>query len=303
MNPTRHDRGSVSGVVLAVVVLALVGLAVWWGVQERTRLRGQVTALQSEVSDARARVDELQKKLDTESAARKKAEATASAAGDAAEQARQELQSQQEKLGSKVQELQANLQQDEQKIAAADEARKKAETELAHEVERRKAAEQQVAAVNDQLQQQKAVVGQLQRPSESPTGQNSSGGGRPASTGAETEASPPPTSASSAAKQSFAGEPPADEGASYDTPPKALDLVSPEYPHSLRQQGIEGEVEVAFTVDAHGRVQDIEVQDATNEAFSRAAVAAVRQWRFKPALRDGKPVEVRTTQRLNFTSK
>ncbi len=80
--------------------------------------------------------------------------------------------------------------------------------------------------------------------------------------------------------------------AEFDTPPKAIDALAPEYPEALRRTNIEGNVVVAFTVDTQGRVHDIEVQRCTNHKLERAAVDAVRRWRFQPALRNGKPVEV-----------
>ena len=61
-------------------------------------------------------------------------------------------------------------------------------------------------------------------------------------------------------------------------------LVTPDYPRAARAAGIEGEVEVSFTVASDGRVLDAQVVKATPRgAFESATLRAVRQWRFEAA--------------------
>ena len=67
------------------------------------------------------------------------------------------------------------------------------------------------------------------------------------------------------------------------TAPVLVTRVVPEYPRRARLAGIEGEVVLEVIVDRHGRVaSDPTVVRAVPE-LERAAVAAVRQWRFRPA--------------------
>lgn len=274
MKPTRQQNGSTIAAVITVVVI--LGLVIFAGMQlsqVRHRLTGQIDGLEAELATARARIDEMQTGLEAEQAARKQAEETAQEAGDAAMQARQEMEGQQETLGQRIQELETSMQEREQQLAAAEAAKTQAETQVASAAGQRQEMEREIADVKAQLEQQLALVSELQASA----------------------------SATTAAKQSFAGESPADTGAAFDTPPKPLDLVSPEYPRSLGQEGTAGHVVVVFTVDTRGRVQDVEAREATNDEFAAAALAAVRQWRFKPALREGEPVEVRISQRLDFT--
>lgn len=320
MYPKNADRGSVAGVLLAVlaVVVLLAAVFVGWRLnQDRSRLMVRVDALQSEVAAANARLEELQKEVNAERAARTEAERTAKEAGDAAVQARQELQRHQEELGSKVQELQAGLQDYEQRLAATEEAKTKAETELARALELRKTAEQELATLRSELQQQ-AQPGAALAGGQEPQGQglaSTAGAGEGEGEASMDAGTASPMSRSgqaasrsaetTAAKQQFGDAGSTDEagaGRAFDTPPQPRDLARPEYPFALRQRGVEGSVTVAFTVDVRGRVQDIEVQESTHEEFERAAVAAVRTWRFEPAQRDGKPVAVRISQRLAFTS-
>ena len=67
------------------------------------------------------------------------------------------------------------------------------------------------------------------------------------------------------------------------TAPVLVTRVVPEYPRRARLAGIEGEVLLEIVVDRYGRVAiDPKVVRAVPE-LERAAVAAVRQWRFRPA--------------------
>lgn len=82
---------------------------------------------------------------------------------------------------------------------------------------------------------------------------------------------------------------------------KRVRMVSPVYPDSARKRGIEGWVELAFTVQTNGTVDDVEVRNASPaDVFEDAAVRAVRQWRFEPVERNGQRVEQRAMVRLKF---
>jgi len=70
--------------------------------------------------------------------------------------------------------------------------------------------------------------------------------------------------------------------------------VKPVYPEEALRDGLEGLVVLEAIVDERGRVgHDIKVVRRQGHGFDEAAVAAVRQWRFRPATRDGKPIKVR----------
>ena len=77
---------------------------------------------------------------------------------------------------------------------------------------------------------------------------------------------------------------------SLDQGARAIAQVSPKYPADLKKQGIAGLVKVQVVVDARGRVQDARVTQGAHPLLDRAALDAVRQWRFQPAVRGGKPV-------------
>jgi len=82
---------------------------------------------------------------------------------------------------------------------------------------------------------------------------------------------------------------------------KRIKMTAPQYPEAARKRGIEGWVEVAFTVMPNGSVDEVEVRNASPaEVFDDAAVRAVRQWRFEPVVRNGEKVPQRAMIRLRF---
>lgn len=66
----------------------------------------------------------------------------------------------------------------------------------------------------------------------------------------------------------------------------------PPYPRAELIRGTEGSVLLRVRVDAEGRVQQVDIERSSgSRALDRAAQQQVaRSWRFKPALRDGRPV-------------
>jgi TonB family protein len=78
--------------------------------------------------------------------------------------------------------------------------------------------------------------------------------------------------------------------------------VKPAYPPDMKAQGIEGTVQLQAVISKEGIPQSLNVLNAdVNRAFVDAALEAVKQWRYKPTLLNGEPVEVITTITLNFT--
>lgn len=69
------------------------------------------------------------------------------------------------------------------------------------------------------------------------------------------------------------------------TPPQLLERVEPLWP----DDGISGIVIIETVVDANGRICDARVLRGLNQELDAIALAAVKQWRFRPALLDGVP--------------
>lgn len=71
----------------------------------------------------------------------------------------------------------------------------------------------------------------------------------------------------------------------------ALDKPRPTYPPAAFRAGEEGTVVVRVDVDASGNPTSASVETSSRSRdLDRAAVEAVKKWRFEPAIKDGKPV-------------
>jgi protein TonB len=75
----------------------------------------------------------------------------------------------------------------------------------------------------------------------------------------------------------------------------------PEYPYSLRQQGITGEVLVDFIVDSSGDVRNAAAVRSDNREFDDAACKAVSKWKFKPGRKNGHAVLTHMQVPIVFT--
>jgi protein TonB len=76
-----------------------------------------------------------------------------------------------------------------------------------------------------------------------------------------------------------------------DRDPLPLVRVEPQYPPQARQRGLEGWVQVSFTISTAGTVKDAAVVKSSDSVFERPAVQAVTKWKYQPLLREGKPAE------------
>jgi beta-lactamase regulating signal transducer with metallopeptidase domain len=103
--------------------------------------------------------------------------------------------------------------------------------------------------------------------------------------------------------------------------PKVLDKVRPAYPPDAKAEGVQGVFLIDVVISRDGAVRDphtiasapsverleqiksLKGTDAALEGdprLEKAAVDAVRQWRFEPVVRDGAPVEAKMTVVINF---
>lgn len=81
-----------------------------------------------------------------------------------------------------------------------------------------------------------------------------------------------------------------------------LARIAPQYPRAAQIDGIEGTVKLEVIVNSDGSVRSAKVLQAKPRGvFEAVAVTAMLKWKFKPRVVDGKPVEQRGVQELNFT--
>jgi len=126
------------------------------------------------------------------------------------------------------------------------------------------------------------------------------------------EAVPPPPEPKEEAGVTLEPEPrkelPADDGRNsaigtrkLDRAPQPVRTVPPHYPALAKRRGLAGNALVRFQVDERGAVVAAEVVECTgHSSFGRAALNAVRRWRFRPATYLGEPVSVTCLQTIRF---
>lgn len=81
--------------------------------------------------------------------------------------------------------------------------------------------------------------------------------------------------------------------------------IKPTYPDLARKAKIEGMVILQIVVRRDGTIGDITVLRAPSArlGFEESAIEAVRQWRYKPAMQSGRPVDVYLTVQISFELK
>ena len=76
--------------------------------------------------------------------------------------------------------------------------------------------------------------------------------------------------------------------------------VQPQYPPLARQARIQGTVILQAEISKTGDIQNLRLISG-HPMLAPAAIEAVKQWKYKPYLLNGEPVEVETTVQVNFT--
>lgn len=84
------------------------------------------------------------------------------------------------------------------------------------------------------------------------------------------------------------------------SPPSVLSKVEPEYSEQARKAKWQGTVILQLVVDEHGMPRDMRVTRSLGLGLDEKAIEAVGKWRFKPGMKDGKPVPVIATIEVNF---
>ena len=81
--------------------------------------------------------------------------------------------------------------------------------------------------------------------------------------------------------------------------------VKPKYPDEAKEKRIQGVVEMQGVVLENGTIGDVTVTKSLDQTYGldEAAVAALKQWEFKPGQKDGKAVKVLVEVEMSFTLK
>jgi TonB family protein len=89
------------------------------------------------------------------------------------------------------------------------------------------------------------------------------------------------------------------------TMPRVLSLVEPKYTPEARRAKVEGTVVLLAVIRTHGAAANIEVERSLDKQYGldQQAIEAVRQWRFAPGQKDGRPVPVLVQIEIPFALK
>lgn len=82
--------------------------------------------------------------------------------------------------------------------------------------------------------------------------------------------------------------------------PSILSAPQPDYTDEARRARKEGNVVLSLVVDTTGRARNLRVVSPLGFGLDEKAIEAVKQWRFQPGLKDGKPVNVQLNIEVEF---
>lgn len=84
------------------------------------------------------------------------------------------------------------------------------------------------------------------------------------------------------------------------TAPQLVYRVEPEYTEAARKAKYQGTVVLYAVVGRDGRVRDLRIVRALGLGLDEKALDAVRQWKFRPGMKDGQPVDVAASIEVTF---
>jgi len=83
-------------------------------------------------------------------------------------------------------------------------------------------------------------------------------------------------------------------------PPRGVSIVDPKYTDAARRAKVNGSVVVAVAINEEDGVDDVKIVRPLGYGLDQNAMDAARQSKFKPAMRDGKPVPVQIDMAMTF---
>ena len=82
--------------------------------------------------------------------------------------------------------------------------------------------------------------------------------------------------------------------------PAVIARCAPQYTPEAKRANIEGTVGLYIQVYPDGRAHNIRLQSSLGSGLDEKAIEAVKQWRFSPGTKNGKPVVVPATIEVKF---
>ena len=87
------------------------------------------------------------------------------------------------------------------------------------------------------------------------------------------------------------------DGASH---PVLIRKTEPAYTYEAQSKHIEGTVTLGLCINAAGKAEKIQVLKSLGYGLDQEAIKALSLWRFKPAMKDGKPIKMPATIDMSF---
>jgi len=85
------------------------------------------------------------------------------------------------------------------------------------------------------------------------------------------------------------------------SPPKLIEGPPATYTSDAMRRKLQGSIKLKCVVSRDGTTRDVQLVSGLEEQMDAKAVAALKQWKFKPARYDGKPVAARVSVEMTFT--
>ncbi len=82
--------------------------------------------------------------------------------------------------------------------------------------------------------------------------------------------------------------------------PEPIRKVDPEYPQNLIKEHVDGEVVLYAIIRKTGSVDSIQLVRSLDPVLDRNSMEALSKWKFKPAMRDGQPIDVEAVVHIPF---
>ena len=82
--------------------------------------------------------------------------------------------------------------------------------------------------------------------------------------------------------------------------PAGLTVAPPRYPVDMVRGNRSGDVELRLRIGVDGKPVYLRTVSSSHQAFEKAAIASMKQWKFEPQQVAGQPVEVEVSQPVRF---
>ena len=85
-----------------------------------------------------------------------------------------------------------------------------------------------------------------------------------------------------------------------DKKPRSIKQIAPMYPMDATRRGLSGYAQALFVIDQRGNVISVKITSTSDPIFEKPTIDAIRQWKFTPGEKGGKPVVTRAETRIPY---